>query len=135
MIREQDFDNLFNSLITKVMENNDQRRRNLIDAISDVYEIKEYIPEIMLFEKREKQRLLVFKYIDEYKYYNPHSPIPRDYKNVVNNEVVDLEFTLRSFSTFFKYYLKSDSTLIDRDSINTIILPAIELLQNYIEEK
>lgn len=132
-IREEDFDNLFNTLVTKVMENK-EKRRDLFNAISDVYEIKEYIPEIMLFEKREKQRLLVFKYIDEYTYGNPHSPIPRGYKNVVNTRVIDLEFTLGSFSTFFKYFLKSDSDLIDKDSINNIILPAIELLIEYIEK-
>lgn len=142
MIAEKDFDNLFNTLVTKVMENGHQGKRKLFDAISDVYEIKEYIPEILLFEKRVKCNLFYFKYtekcieLDNKTFYNRmENPIGdhRDYKFEITNEV-DLKFTLNSFDNFFKFYLSTNDDLIDKNCIEQVILPAIELLLKYIKE-
>lgn len=144
LITEKDFENLFNTLVVKVMQNGDQGKRKLFDAISDVYEIKEYIPEITLFEKQEKENILYFRY--ESNYVNTdrmvlckrHEDIIgeyRDYRFDIS-ENIDLHTTLKSFNTFFKYYLIATATkeaLIDRDSIKTIILPAINLLITYIK--
>lgn len=140
LINEQDFDNLFNECINLVTENNDQGKREIVEAISDIYEIKEYIPEITLYEKRIKQRLLVFKYetdpsVIPENYYNAiTSHLSSGYKNNIISKRVDLDFTIRSFYTFFIsiYYYKSDDDLIDKSSIEGVILPALEKMLAYI---
>ena len=49
VLTEDQFDDLFNELINVVIKKGDQGDRNLISAISDIYEIREYIPEILLY--------------------------------------------------------------------------------------
>lgn len=141
LIREEDFDNLFNEMISLVMKNNDQGKRDIVEAISDIYEIKEYIPEITLYEKGIKQRLLVFRYntdpstISGNYYTLTSSHVSNDnIKTVIKDKKVDLDFTLRSFYTFFSlYYYKNETDdLIDKATISEIILPAIEKLLAYI---
>lgn len=138
LISEDNFDDLFNEMISLVIKNKDQRNRKIINAISDIYTISEYIPEILLYEKQINQRLLVFHYntdpsiVDANVYTTTSVHTTDGIKTVINSKKLNLEFTLNCFYSFFiTYYHKNDNKLIE-DNILLTIISSIELLMDYI---
>lgn len=117
-MKEQDFENLFDGLISLIMNNGDQKNRKLNNAVFDIYEIKDYVPEIAYYQKLKFDRI-VFRYDD--------------------NNNIDLEYTLISIYSFFKLYRldtnRNNDLLIDTVFVSNTILPALELLIKYIESE
>ena len=109
----------------------------MISVISDVYEIREYIPEILLYEKQIKERVLVFKYNTDPRIVRLNRYIYNDgvYDPVINKRVLDLDYTLNSIKVFFKMYRidRKYGTLIDKDSIKNEILPSLNKVIKYIK--
>ena len=143
-LTEKDFDNLFDAWINLITKN---KTKELVSSIFEIYEIKEYIPEIKMIEKHLDSKL-IFKYNNIYeKRTTPKLPstistttisnyneCEYDIVDVFKGSSIDLPFTLRSIYTFFSiYYFNEEITeYIDKSSVSQVILPSLELVLSYI---
>lgn len=138
-LKDKYFDDLFDQCINLVTKNKDQGNKEIVNAVSDVYEIKEYIPEIMMIEKKLGSKLLVFTYVQK-EILNESNSITSisnsTYNSILrsNYNTIDLGFTLRSFYTFFSMYYFNDKIdeFIDKSMVSEVILPAIEKVLSYL---
>lgn len=140
-LTEEDFDNLFDACINLIAKN---KTKKLVSSIFEIYEIKEYIPEIMMIEKYLESNILIFKYNNIYENSAVSAPlaisttescnINLKTENVLKESIIDLAFTLRSIYTFFSiYYFNEEITeYIDKSSVSQVILPSLEIVLSYI---